>query len=259
MITAFIFARAGSKGVPGKNSKLLGGKPLVKHAIECVATTKHVNQIVVSTDCQDVAAIAYDMGVKVLLRPEELCRDDSPEWWSWRHAIDNVATDMFVSVPTTCPLRSPDDIDAVIEALGQEGWKHGEPGAAVTITPAQHNPFYQAMRRNAAKIIYPAIPQPVGQGKRITRRQDAPEVFNIVGVAYAAWPQYIKNHSSLFGGKLTSVVVPNERALDIDTPFDFEVAESLHMCRIARASAERMMKNRDAHEIKQQVQNDNAA
>ena len=252
MITCFIFARKGSKGVPGKNTKLLAGKPLVKHAIECVGTTKHVNQIVVSTDCVDVATIANDLGVKVLIRPDALCGDDSPEWLSWQHAIENVATDMFVSVPTTCPLRSPDDIDAVIEALGQEGWKRGEPAAAVTVTPAQHNPFYQAVHRNKANIIYPVIPS-IGMVKRPARRQDAPEVFNIVGVAYAAWPDYIRTSSSLFAGKITSVVVPNERALDIDTPFDFEVAESLHMCRIARASAERMMQNRDAQEIKAQI------
>lgn len=123
--TAFIFARGGSKGVLRKNIKTLAGKPLICYAIETSLKNQYVTRVVVSTDDEKIAEIAKQSGAEVpFMRPAELARDDSPEWLSWRHAIENTraiyGTDscpIFLSTPATCPFRDVSDIDNCVETL----------------------------------------------------------------------------------------------------------------------------------------------
>ena len=80
-VVALIFARGGSKGLPGKNIRLLGGKPLIGWSIEQARNVKRIDHVIVSTDSEDIAAIAVAFGAEVpFMRPPELARDDSPEW-----------------------------------------------------------------------------------------------------------------------------------------------------------------------------------
>lgn len=108
---AFIFARGGSKGLPGKNIKPLAGKPLVTYSIETAQRCSSIECVFVSTDDADIASVARESGATVIVRPAELATDTSPEWLSWRHAIEWVEShhgkfDGFVSLPATSPLRS---------------------------------------------------------------------------------------------------------------------------------------------------------
>jgi len=221
MIIAFIFARGGSKGLPGKNIKVLDGKPLLAHAIECAAASQHVNKVVVSTESFDIAQVAYETGADVIFRPDELATDESPEWLSWQHAIRQIGCDMFVSVPATCPMRMPQDIDRTIEALGRQR-KDGQPSLVATVVKAPANPYYVSTVQRGNRIL-PAF----GRNEARHRRQDMPEVFNVVGLCYAAWPQYIMQSTHMFQGHVAGVEVPQERSLDIDTAYDFMVAEGL--------------------------------
>ena len=86
---AFIFARGGSKGLPGKNIRLLGGKPLIAWSIEHARAVQRIDRIIVSTDSQEIANVAKEYGAEVpFIRPEQIAGDTSPEWLAWRHALN---------------------------------------------------------------------------------------------------------------------------------------------------------------------------
>lgn len=119
---AFIFARGGSKGLPGKNIRPLGGKPLIAWSIDQALAVKRIARVIVSTDSREIADVARKYGAEVpFIRPEQLARDDSPEWLSWRHALnylmdtDGALPEAMVSIPTTAPLRLPIDIENCLD------------------------------------------------------------------------------------------------------------------------------------------------
>ena len=94
-VVGAIFARGGSKGVPGKNLRILAGKPLIAYAIETALASKLIDRVIVSTDDAEIAAVAQQHGAEVpFMRPQELARDDSPEWLSWQHAIRTMESNM---------------------------------------------------------------------------------------------------------------------------------------------------------------------
>jgi N-acylneuraminate cytidylyltransferase len=220
--TAFIFARGGSKGVPRKNIKDLGGKPLIAHSIEVALKSKSIHRVIVSTDDEEIAQVAINYGAEVpFLRPAVLAQDASPEWLSWQHAVEFVSKerglDIFVSLPATSPLRSVEDVEKCIEALDQQT------DVVVTVKQASNNPYFNMLRRDPAGFSELVIrPE-----KTITRRQEAPPVFDMTTVAYVTRPDFIKRASSIFDGRMKSVIIPDERAVDIDTAVDFALAEVL--------------------------------
>ena len=117
---AFIFARGGSKGLPGKNIKPLAGKPLLQYSIDTALASPSIDKVFVSTDDADIAKVAIESGALLIERPDEFATDTSPEWLSWRHAIEwakenHGQFDGFVSLPATSPLRGVEDVEAAIE------------------------------------------------------------------------------------------------------------------------------------------------
>ena len=99
--SAFVFCRGGSKGVPKKNIRMVSGKPLLVWTIECALSSKYINEVIVSTDCEEIASLAKENSAKVLKRPIELAKDDSPELDAWKHAICNYqfnSNDTFISL-----------------------------------------------------------------------------------------------------------------------------------------------------------------
>ena len=221
-VFAFIFARGGSKGIPRKNLHLLAGKPLLVHAIDTARASRHIARIFVSTDDTEIAAVARDHGAEVpALRPAELATDTAPEWLAWRHAIRELAPepfDVFVTLPPTAPLRAVADVDACIDLL-----LAGDCDLVITAAEAHRNPYYNMITRAADGTAQLVIP-PKGE---VSRRQDAPAVYDMTTVAYAARPDFILDHDGLFAGRTKAVIVPTERSLDIDTPLDFGLAEFL--------------------------------
>jgi N-acylneuraminate cytidylyltransferase len=222
---AFIFARGGSKGVPRKNIKPLAGKPLIAHAIDVALRCPALGQVLVSTDDQEIADVAVRWGAEVpFLRPPELAGDAAPEWLAWRHAIDWVESHqgkfgIFVSLPTTSPFRTVADVEACMDLLR----KHPDTDIVVTVRKAERSPYFNMVKLGSGGEASLVIPPERG----IVRRQDAPEVFDMTTLAYVARTAFIKRAAGLFDGKVRVVEVPPERALDIDTPFDFRLAELL--------------------------------
>lgn len=224
-IVAFIFARGGSKGLPGKNIRLLGGKPLISWSIDQARLVKSIDRIIVSTDCQQIAEIARKSGAEVpFIRPVDLAQDDSAEWFAWRHALTYIqqSTGKFpsamVSVPATAPLRFPIDIENCIDLYNE-----GDVDIVITTTPSHRNPYFNMVKVNIDGTIG-LVNKPESP---ISRRQDAPEVFDMATVCYVANPEFVMTCNSHFEGRVKAVTIPPERAIDIDTLFDFQIAEYL--------------------------------
>ncbi len=224
-IIAFIFARGGSKGLPGKNLKPFCGKPLIAHAIEHARAVPRIQRVIVSTDSQEIAQVAKVYGAEVpFMRPAALATDTSPEWLSWRHALEFIRQDecelpsAMVSVPVTAPLRHPQDIERCIDLF-----LNGGVDIVVTVTTAHRSPYFNMVKRLPDDTIDLIIRSP----DDILRRQDAPAVFDMTTIAYVANPEFVLNKDSIFQGQVKAVEVPLERAIDIDTLLDFEIAEFL--------------------------------
>lgn len=221
----FIFARGGSKGLPGKNIRPFGGKPLIAWAIEHALAVKRIDRVIVSTDSKEIAEVAHEYGAEVpFMRPVELARDDIPEWLAWRHALDylynttGALPEIMVSVPTTAPLRLPIDIEKCLD----EYEKHSA-DVIITVTDAHRSPYFNMVRTNSDGTVELINPLP----SVIARRQDAPVVFDITTICYVADPDFVMTHKSIFEGRVRAVHVPPERAIDIDTLLDFQIAEML--------------------------------
>lgn len=222
----FVFARGGSKGLPGKNIRPLGGIPLVAHSILIAQQVPEIAKIYVSTDSEEIADVARAYRAEVIARPTELATDGSPEWLAWQHAIRFLAArgqsfETFVSLPATSPLRSAEDVERCIASLDETT------DVVVTVTPAARSPYFNMTTRRedgtSELLMTHNLPQ---------RRQDAPPVFDMTTVAYAAKTRFILESSRLWDGRVKSVVVPKERAIDIDEAVDFAVAETLYRMKI---------------------------
>lgn len=221
-IFAFVFARGGSKGLPGKNLLPLGGVPLIGHSINIAKALPQVSKVFVSTDDAEIKKVAEHYGAEVIDRPAELAGDKSPEWEAWRHAIGYLEQageefDTFLSLPATSPLRSVTDVEAAINALDNDT------DAVITVTPASRSPFFNMVSREkdgTCRILSPS--------SGYSRRQDAPEAFDVTTVAYVLTKDLIHRRSGLFEGTVKSVVVPKERAVDIDDEFDYRFAQLLY-------------------------------
>ena len=218
---AFIFARGGSKGVPGKNIRSLGGKPLLAHSIEIAQNINEISRIFVSTDDQDIADVGIKYGAEVINRPTEFAQDDSPEWLAWLHAVEWLESkgelfDRFVSLPTTSPLRNKGDVIKCLNLLDKQT------DIVVTMTDTSRSPYFNMVSKEDGYI---KLLMESKEG--YSRRQDVPKVYDMTTVAYVTRPNFIKSNEKLFDGRVKAVLVPKERAIDIDDEVDFTVAEIL--------------------------------
>lgn len=221
---AFIFARGGSKGLPGKNVLPFCGKPMIAWSIAHAKAVERIERVIVSTDDEAIATVAREHGAETpFLRPAELARDDSPEWLAWRHALIYLHENgglpyAMVSVPVTAPLREPTDIERCLDVF-----ETGDADVVVTVSEAHRSPYFNMVRQNedgtVGLVIAPAA--------KVVRRQDVPAVFDMATVAYVAAPHFVLTREAMFEGRVRAVSVPAERAIDIDTLLDFQIAECL--------------------------------
>lgn len=221
---AFIFARGGSKGLPGKNVRILGDKPMIAWSIEQARATERIKRVIVSTDCQKIAEVARQYGAEVpFIRPKGLALDDSPEWLAWQHALsyfkkmEGVLPEVMISIPTTAPLRSVIDLNNCLD----EYEKKGDVDVVVTVTDAARSPYFNMIKKNSDGTVSLVI----APSSSVIRRQDAPSVYDMTTVAYVLRPEFVMTHQSIFDGKVCAVHVPRERAIDVDNMIDFKMAE----------------------------------
>ncbi|MDP2859014.1 MAG: acylneuraminate cytidylyltransferase family protein [Bacillota bacterium] len=224
-VVALICARGGSKGIPGKNIRLLAGRPLLEWAVVQARSVPRVRRVVVSTDSREIAEMAVSFGADVpFLRPAELAEDNSPEWAVWQHALralrdeEGAFPDALLVVPTTAPLRAVSDLERCLDEFGR-----GDADVVLTITHAHSNPYFNMVKVDEDGLLGRIFPL----SEPVARRQDAPAVFDVTPVGYVARPEYVMSSSGIFEGRVRGVQVSAERALDIDTTLDLRVAELL--------------------------------
>ena len=224
--TAFIFARKGSKGVPGKNIKLFHGKPLIAWAIEQAQKAKKINRVIVSTDSKEISEIALSYGAEVpFLRPKNLSEDSSPERKAWQHALnflleeEGKLPEIMISIPATSPLREPSDLDACIDE-----YLNSEVDTLLTVMEAARNPYFTMLSKDENTGLFDLA---FKSEKQIIRRQDAPKIFDIASIAWVTDPNFVLLNDNLYDGRVGAIEVPAERAIDIDTMLDFKIAELL--------------------------------
>lgn len=216
-------ARGGSKGVPGKNIKPLGGIPLIAHSIRhALHTGAPKEDIVVTTDSPAIRSAAEAEGLQVpFMRPAELAGDHTGSYEVIIHALDEMEKrgrvyNKVVLLQPTSPMRSPEDI---LEAM--KLWRE-DIDMVVGVRPAKTNPYYNAFETDAEGMLHISK----GDG-RYTRRQDAPEVWEYNGAIYVMTVESLRKGPMSGFKKILPYPMPEERSVDIDTPLDFMIAEVL--------------------------------
>lgn len=222
---AFVFARGGSKGLPGKNTRLFGGKPLIAWSIERALEVSRISRVIVSTDSEEIATISRQYGAEVpFLRPVGLATDESPEWHSWRHGLEwlkettDSIPEVMVSVPSVAPLGLAIDIENCVDE-----YEKRLSDIVITVTDAHRSPYFNMVKANPDGT-YGLVDTSFSN---LARRQDAPIVYDMATVCYVANSEFVMTHSSIFEGRVSAVHVPIQRAIDIDSLLDFQVAEYL--------------------------------
>jgi len=220
----FIFAREGSKGLPNKNILDLCGKPLIQWTIETALKSRMIDKLIVSTDSTKIANLAKKLGADVpFIRPKELALDSTPEIEAWKHAIDYMYSKgnnfkRFISLPCTSPLRIVSDIDRAVEI-----YTKNKADLLISVYESNHNPFF-----NMIKITNDLCSRIFSDDNKIYyNRQSAPKVWNIGTLIYISNPEYIMNNNDIYSGKVIPFEIPQERSIDIDSQYDFDIAEFL--------------------------------
>lgn len=211
---AIIPVRAGSKGLPGKNLRLLAGKPLYRHAVDQALALGA--RCILTTDAADLYALTLP-GLTVLPRPDALARDDTPMDPVIAHALDSLAGPArVVLLQPTSPLRSLDDIRAAI-ALHESG-AHD---LVMTVTPTDAGILKYGMVQDGRfrPVSDPAY--------CFMNRQSLPAVYRPNGAVYVFDADWFRARRRLATDRIGAVVMPSERSHDIDTAADFARVEAL--------------------------------
>ncbi len=217
---AVIPARGGSKGLARKNLRLVGGKPLVVRAIEQAGASRAVDEIVVSTDDAEIAAVSERAGAEVVWRPGELALDHTPTVAVLMHALESRglerAPERVVTLQPTSPLRLPLHIAEAVGLLTPEF------DAVVSVCPVGHSPY--KMFFVIGDALTPLISDGPAPG---TPRQQLPVVYQENGAVYVTWTSVLRDHNSIWGRRTRPFLMDADSSVDIDTDLDLILAETI--------------------------------
>lgn len=222
MIVGIIPARGGSKTVPGKNIKLLGGYPLIAYSIIASKLSSKIQRTIVSTDSQEFADIALSYGAEVpFLRPSELATDASPDIEFIRHALEwfqsneGYYPEYLVHLRPTTPLRDPDLIDAAIDKIVQ----HREATALRSVHQTADSAYkFLGIKDGFLTGLFPDDPRPEYYN---LPRQMFPPTYYPNGYVDIIKSQTVRNLGSLHGPKILPFITPDVGELDRPEDFDF--------------------------------------
>jgi len=217
-VLAIIPARGGSKGLPGKNIKILGDKPLIAWTIEAALNSEFICKVIVTTDCQEIASVAIRYGAEVpFIRPTELATDSAATVDVIDHAITFLDEDfdVIVVLQPTSPFRTQIDIQNAFEL-----YSNNCTPSVVSVMKADKSPYWYFFRENNNKI------QPVitleGQ---FSRRQDLPDSYLLNGAVYIVGVKDFQRDRKLIFNDTLSFVMSKESSIDIDDIMDFKLAQ----------------------------------
>ncbi|MHA1368344.1 MAG: acylneuraminate cytidylyltransferase family protein [Promethearchaeota archaeon] len=217
-VIAVIPARGGSKGIPGKNIRIVAGRPLISYTIEAALKVQSIDRVIVSTDSDEIKAVAETAGAEVFRRPDEISGDLASSEEALIHVLEtlkqkeNYLPDLLVFLQCTSPLTVTGDIEKTVEKLIRE-----KADCALTVAP-----FHYFLWR------YDPVEGAVGinhnKRNRPMRQQREPQYLE-TGAVYVMRTEGFIKHRHRFFGRVAMEIVPVERWLEIDDPADLEIAE----------------------------------
>lgn len=214
-VLGIIPARGGSKGVPRKNIRNLGGKPLIAWTIEEARKSKYIDRLILSSEDAEIIAIAEQWGCEVpFVRPQELAQDETPGIAPVLHAIETLEDkyDYVVLLQATSPLRSAEDIDGCLELVIRQCASSG-----VSVTEPDKSPYWMYQMSHESLRLEPLIPQDA----EFSCRQALPKVYALNGAVYVNQCDHLVITKKMVNDDTIGYVMPKERSLDIDTEADF--------------------------------------
>lgn len=220
-ILALIPARGGSKRLPGKNIRLLGGKPLINWTIEVAQGFPEICEILVSTDDPEIALIAKVAGANVpWLRPEKIATDEATSVDVALHALDwyeaeNGTVDGMLLLQPTSPFRTHETVRRGIELFETHGRK-----SVIGVSPARDHPMWTFKEQGDYLVPF------LENNGLESRSQDLEPVFVVNGGFYLISPEELRRNQSFAVNEPIPLVIESEKeALDIDTEWDFKLSE----------------------------------
>ncbi len=223
-VVAVIPARAGSKGIPGKNLRLLAGQPLLAHTVELALRAGVFDRVVLTTDGEPIAALGRSLGAEVpFLRPAELAQDDTPMLPVLQHAVRFLVNqgwtpELVALLQPTAPFRRGPDLAEAIALL--QASTEADSVVSVEAIPDHYSPHY-AMKVISNRLV-PFLPE----GAQYTRRQDAPRAYTRNGQFYLMRRVTLLEKNSLYGDHCLPYVT-RHKAVNLDTLEDWAEAERL--------------------------------
>lgn len=215
-VLALVPARGGSKGVPRKNIRDLGGKPLIAWTIEAALASRYVDDVVLSSDDPEIIDVATRHGAQApFIRPAELASDTADSLSVVRHALGTLLApyDLLVLLQPTSPLRAAADIDGAIEHC-----LHQQASSCVSLCEVDKSPWWMMTIQDNNRL------RPLLAGQAIpTRRQDAPPVYALNGAVYVARCSHLLGGGGFITDDTVAWLMPKERSVDIDTEMDLKV------------------------------------
>jgi CMP-N,N'-diacetyllegionaminic acid synthase len=220
-IIGIIPARAGSKGVPRKNVRPVGGKPLIARTWEAALSSGALTRLIVSTDDPEVVTLARAAGIDVpFVRPAALASDTASAVDVAEHALAWLADeqgyrpDVVAWLQPTSPLRATEDIVGALDQMATRG-----ASAVVTVCEADHHPLW-ALRMTDDGVVTP------WSGAEVPgRRQELPTAYRCNGALYLVRRELLLARRTFEPDPTLGYVMPIERSLDVDTPWDLYVAD----------------------------------
>lgn len=215
-LLSIIPARGGSKGIPRKNIRPLAGRPLLHWTIDAAQESGCVDRLIVSTEDEEIAAVAKEGGAEVpFLRPPELAADDTPGIDPVLHALEQLPEyEWVLLLQPTSPLRSAKDIAGILNSRHD----HGSP-SAVSVTEVTKPPHWMFYRDEQNRLA------PVLSGERPTRRQDIPPAYALNGALYLARADWLRETRDFVSSETLGYPMPPERSYDLDTEEDWKWVE----------------------------------
>jgi CMP-N-acetylneuraminic acid synthetase len=223
-VLGIVPARAGSKGVPGKNIRPLRGRPLLEYTARASRAAGVFDRVILTTDSPDIAEVGRRAGLEVpFLRPAELSADDTPMVPVLEHALAELASAgwvpaVVVLLQPTSPLRRPEHIVSALAMLEQT---MATSVVSVVELPRHFSPDY--VMRIEEGMLKPFLPD----GLRVTRRQDARLAYVRDGTVYAFRRETLERFHDIYGDDCRPLLIPAAESLSIDSPADWDLAERM--------------------------------
>lgn len=214
-------ARGGSKGVPGKNIKLLSGKPLIQYTIEVARTIFRDDQICISSDSTEIIETAKSLGLNVpFVRPSELSMDESSTYDVLLHAMGDYEQrgyypDALILLQATSPFRTKKHIQEAVSLYNESI------DMIVSVKETKSNPYYVLFEENSEGWLEKS------KKANFNRRQDCPKVWEYNGSIYVLNPAALKRQSHLTFKKVVKYEMDEFSSLDIDSEYDWKIAECM--------------------------------